>query len=91
MCDKAECWCHLLYNLMALVSSNVSLEPYDDLQSQKSYNNIRRILSMVYFHCKTIKKAQISLQIWRKAAEKSVILGRKNHEKVPQNHVETGN
>ncbi len=27
---------------------------------------------------------QISLQIWRKAAAKSVILGRKNHKKVQQ-------
>ncbi len=26
-------------------------------KSQKSYNNVRRMLSMVYFHCKTIRNA----------------------------------
>ncbi len=46
---------------MALVSSNVSLE---GSRSQKRYNNVRTMLSMVYFHCKTM----------RKAAAKSVIL-----------------
>ncbi len=40
---------------MALVSSNVSLEPYNGSPSQKSYNNVRRMLSLVYFHCKTIR------------------------------------
>ncbi len=38
---------------MVLVSSNVSLEPYDGSRSKKSYNIVRRILSVVYFHCKT--------------------------------------
>ncbi len=70
---------------MALVSSNVSLEPYDGSRSQKSYKNVRRMLSMVYFYCKTIRNAQISPHILRKATAKSVILGRKNQKKVPQN------
>ncbi len=42
---------------MALVSLNVSLEPYDGSQSQKSYNNVRRMLSMEYFHCKKRRNA----------------------------------
>ncbi len=42
---------------MALVSSNVSLEPCDGSRSQKSYNNVKRMLSVVYFHCKTIRNA----------------------------------
>ncbi len=48
--------------------SNVSLEPYDgsplemengdgESPSQKSYNDVSRMLSMVYFHCKTIRNA----------------------------------
>ncbi len=40
-----------------LVSLNASLEPYNGSRSQKSYNNIRRMLSVVYFHCKTIRNA----------------------------------
>ncbi len=32
-----------------LVSLNASLEPYKSSRSQKSHNNIRRMLSMVYF------------------------------------------
>ncbi len=55
--------------------------PYDGSRSQNSYNNVRRMLSMVYFHCKT-KKIQISPHILRKDAATSVILGRKNQEKV---------
>ncbi len=62
---------------MALVSSNVSLEACDGSRSQKSYNNVRRMLSMVYFHRKIIRNA------------KSVILGHKNLKKVPQNPVGT--
>ncbi len=42
---------------MELISSNASLEPYDGSRSQKSYNNVRRMLSMVYFHCKAIRNA----------------------------------
>ncbi len=42
---------------MALVSSNVSLEHYDGSRNQNSYNNVRSMLSMVYFHCKTIRNA----------------------------------
>ncbi len=40
---------------MALVFSSVSLEPYDGSRSHKSHNNDTRMLSMVYFHCKTIR------------------------------------
>ncbi len=32
-----------------LVSLNASLEPYNGSRSQKSHNNIRRMLSVVYF------------------------------------------
>ncbi len=40
------------------------------------------MLSMVYFHCKTIRMPQVSSpQILRKATAKSVILGRKNQKK----------
>ncbi len=42
---------------MALVFSNFSLEPYDGSRSQKSHDNVTRMLSMVYFHCKTIRNA----------------------------------
>ncbi len=34
---------------------NVSLEPYNGSRSQNSHNNIKRMLSVVYFHCKTIR------------------------------------
>ncbi len=37
------------------MSLNASLEPYNGSRSQKSHNNIRRMLSVVYFHCKTIR------------------------------------
>ena len=40
---------------LVLVSSNVSLETYSGSQSQKSHNSVRRMLSVVYFHCKTIR------------------------------------
>ncbi len=63
---------------MALVSSNVNLEPYDGSRSQKSYNNIRIMLSMVYFHCKTtrsvanIKKSRSKISHFRpQKSEKS--------------------
>ncbi len=39
---------------LVLVSSNVSLEPFDGSLSQKSYNNVRIKLSMVNFHCKQV-------------------------------------
>ncbi len=55
------------------------------LEVRKVIKNVRRMLSMVYFYCKTIRNAQISSHILRKAAAKSVILGRKNQKKVPQN------
>ncbi len=58
---------------MALVSSNVSLEPCDGSRSQKSYNNVRRMLCVVYFHCKTIRNAAN----FEKSRSK-VILGRQN-------------
>ncbi len=32
-----------------LVSLNASLEPYNGSRSQKSHNNIRRMLSVVHF------------------------------------------
>ncbi len=38
-----------------LVSLNVILEHYNGSQSQKGHNHIRRMLSVVYFHCKTIR------------------------------------
>ncbi len=37
---------------LVLVSSNVSLEHFEGSLSQKSYNNVRIKLSMVYFRCK---------------------------------------
>ncbi len=51
-----------------------------------SYNNVRRMLSMVYFHCKTIRNAANITANFKKlkSAAKSVILGRKNHKKVQQ-------
>ncbi len=70
---------------MALVSSNVNLEPYDGSRSQKSYNNVRRMLSMAYFHCKKIRRHKLQCKFLKKAAAKSVILGRKNQKKVPLN------
>ncbi len=39
---------------LVLVSSNVSLEPFDGSLSQKSYNNVKIKLSMVNFHCKIV-------------------------------------
>ncbi len=42
---------------MVLVSLNVNLEPYNGSQSQKSLNNIKGMLFLVYFHCKTIRNA----------------------------------
>ncbi len=38
-----------------LVSLNASLEPYNGSRSKKRHNNIRRMLCVVYFHCKTIR------------------------------------
>ncbi len=67
--------------LVALVpvSWNVSLEPYDGFRSQKSYNNVRRMLSMVYFHWKTIRNGA------KFEESRSKILGRKSQIKVPWN------
>ncbi len=42
---------------MAMVSSNVNLETYDGSRSKKSYNNVRSMLSMSYFHSKTIRNS----------------------------------
>ncbi len=39
---------------LVLVSSNVSLEHFEGSLSQKSYNNVRIKLSMVYFRCKKV-------------------------------------
>ncbi len=44
---------------LVLVSLNASLEPYNGSRSQKSHNNIIRMLSVVYFHCKTIRIASL--------------------------------
>ncbi len=49
---------------LVLVSSNVSLEPFDGSLSQKSYNNVKIKLSMVNFHCKIVylkKKSTLPL------------------------------
>ncbi len=58
-------------SVMALVSSNVSLEHYDGSRSQKSYNNVSRMLSMVYFHCKTIRNAANITANFEKSRNKS--------------------
>ncbi len=89
-CFTVRSWCHFLKNLMALVFSNVSLERYDGSRSQKSYDNVRRMLSMVYFHGKTIRNAANIPQIVRNTTAKAVILGHKNLKKVPRNPGGTG-
>ncbi len=76
------CQVLVLLNPMPPVSSNVSLEHYDGSRSQKSYNNVRRMLSMVNFHCKTIRNAANITANLRKAAAKSVILGHKSEKSL---------
>ncbi len=76
------CQVLVLLNPMPPVSSNVSLEPYDGSPSQKSYNNVRRILSMDNFHCKTIRNAANITANFEKSRSKSVILGHKSEKSV---------
>ncbi len=68
-----------------LVSLNVNLEPYNVSPSQKSHNNIRRMLSVVNFHCKTLRNAANITAHFEKRRSKISHLGRKNLKKVPRN------
>ncbi len=68
---------------MALVSSNVSLETYNGSQSQKSYNNVRRMLSMVYFHCKKIRNAENITANFEKSCSKISHFRLQKSEKSP--------
>ncbi len=67
-------------NDTGVLSSNVSLEPYDGSRSHKSSNNVRRMLSMVYFQCKTIRNAANITTNFEKSRS---ILGRKKSGKSP--------
>ncbi len=75
---------------MALVSKNVSLEPYDRCRRQKSYKNVRRMLSIVYFHCKTKRNAANITPNFEKSRSKISHFRPQKSEKVLWNLVGTG-
>ncbi len=67
---------------LVLVPSNVSLEPYDGSRSQKSHNNVGRMLSVVYFHCKTIRNgANITAHFEKSHSKISHFRPQKNRKK----------
>ncbi len=67
------------------MSSNASLERYDGSQSQKSYNNVRRMLFMVCFHCKTIRNAANITANFEKSRSKISHFRPQKSEKVLMN------
>ncbi len=68
------------------MSTNVSLEPYDCSRSQKSFNYVRRMLSLVFFHCKTRRNGKnITVNFEKSRSKISHFRLQKSEKKVPQN------